>query len=480
MKKIFSLYIIIIVLALRISDVYAFDLLRPAASSKNTLELKEVLYSGGAIGSEYPLILEGRYSSNGSGVFVLADNRKSKQYEKIFLPTLPMPDAVLENSLIEITFLCIRVDNAIVEAALDWYIIESVRGNIANVILQDNPKNIYGIGTRNVVGISAKLIKKETINPVAFLHEIMHAYLDSRDAETAHYILNKINRGLKPGRRKWIVSKKALNPKLDIHYILRAWQRETFGARDKYLSAWLTDIKHIEESIIEGELFVLGNRHIYIEKLFPMLEAFEESVRSINKPETNALIGQGLSVYRVAYGVKHFENILDIAIVNDAGKKLASIRLYPLRKADAINYDKDAVFLQWLGLHDAALRGHGCGTVLYKALLRFLQELGYSKIYGVPKDYESQGFWTSSSKAEEHIDWRPSDKKIYIPGSHSSAFYVEKPFAHSLHVPAVAGLYEGLITKGSSAGENKSQGMQPQQLNISEFNRTRLLIDQAA
>ncbi len=477
MRLLLRLFIALCILIFHMPCGYAHEYLRPGSSAKNPVDIEEAFYlNSGAMSSSYS-ITGAHYEF--PSVTISAYSRKTWDFETMFMYATPVPDKIIDKSIKAIELLCQEADGlmkSVTKKALGWYR-ESRHGAVSTIALQGNLHDIYGIGIKDVVGISDRLINREIINPLAFLHEIMHAYLNSMDKQGSSFLLDQMKDELSPGRRKWLVSRKSTN---NTHDILRAFFRENFTQQDRYLSQLISDIQRKQASIDNGELFVLGNRYIEIGYLFPILDALEEVIANIDDPKAGEFSGLSMSNYQAdAYSGgtqnNHYPgDNLNIYIYSDSGKLAANIKISPLRKSDGITYDKEGVFITWFAIEDNWLKGKGCGTAMYKALADFLSGLGYSRMYGVPKDYLAENFWLKSPMA-----WTRSNADIYIP-SKPFEYYSEKPDAYAHYQPTVANLHEGRLLRSSSAGHSNVFQSKNNSLTMKLHKKTELLIAQAA
>ncbi|MEI6631189.1 MAG: ARMT1-like domain-containing protein, partial [bacterium] len=124
----------------------------------------------------------------------------------------------------------------LVRKIIYWYVDEFARGGIT-VILGDNRFGILGLGSRDIIAISQRLIN----NPIAFFHEIAHAYVISHPQE-----LTRIEQRLSAGRIRWVNYK---NQALRTHYILRAFQRQVFADSDRSLTQIISDFMESGEPL---------------------------------------------------------------------------------------------------------------------------------------------------------------------------------------------------------------------------------------
>jgi hypothetical protein len=450
MKLLFKLSLILSIMVLHIPYGYSYECLRPVATAENPVNIEDNLFSGGAISKKYSII-EAHYDYPAHKVTISAWSREKINEENIYTFVTPMPQNMIDNGIRDIRQLYETTDvftEYIIKEALFWYEKNINSQNLSTLIIQGSLYDIYGIGTRDIVAVSEMLISRGAINEIAFLHEIMHAYLNSMDKDDAVVLLDRIRSSLAPGRKRWLNSRDAEN---NTHYILREWQREKFGEKDSYLTQLISEIQKNQENIKAGELFVLGDRYIDIDRLFPIAEALEKAIYNTG-PGSNEFRDLSISRLKLEHlkspAASYPGNNLDVYIYNESGVPIASFNIFPLRKADGITYDKDGVFLSSFSIEHKDLKYKGCGTALYRALKEFLAGLGYSRIYGTSKDHISDAFW-------EKMGWEPSEAKIYIPGGKPFEWYSQPPDIYKDHQPKVARLLEGRITssaKTSSSG----------------------------
>jgi GNAT superfamily N-acetyltransferase len=438
-------------MVLHIPYGYSYECLRPVATAENPVNIEDNLFPGGAISKNYSII-EAHYDYPAHKATISAWSKKTYDEKTLYAFVTPMPQDMIDNGIRDIRQLYEDEDldvftEYIIKEALFWYEKNINSESLSTLIIQGTLYDIYGIGTKDVVAVSEMLISKGAINPIALLHEIMHAYLNSMDKDDASDLLSRIRGSLAPGRKKWLTSRDALN---NTHYILREWQREKFGEKDSYLTQLISEIQKNQENIKAGELFVLGDRYIDIDRLFPIAEALEKAIYNTG-PGSNEFRDLSISRLKLEHlkspAASYPGNNLDVYIYNESGVPIASFNIFPLRKADGITYDKDGVFLSSFSIEHEGLRYKGCGTALYRALKEFLKGLGYSRIYGTSKDHISDAFW-------EKMGWEPSSANIYVP-SKLFEWYSEKPVNYKNHQPTVARLLEGRITpsiKTSSSG----------------------------
>lgn len=126
--------------------------------------------------------------------------------------------------------------NPMVGRIIRWYTDEFVRSGSA-LILEDNNKGLLGLGTRNIVAVSRYL--KD--NPIAWFHEIAHAYFDKHPRE-----ISRVEFQLTEGRARWINIK---DQSIKVHYILRAFQRQIFEEQDRYLIQLINNISEAKGAV---------------------------------------------------------------------------------------------------------------------------------------------------------------------------------------------------------------------------------------
>jgi len=126
--------------------------------------------------------------------------------------------------------------NPMVGRIIRWYTDEFVRSGSA-LILEDNNRGLLGLGMRDIVAVSRYL--KD--NPIAWFHEIAHAYFDGHPGEISH-----IEFQLAEGRARWINIK---DQSIRVHYILRAFQRQIFREQDKYLTQLINNISEAKGAV---------------------------------------------------------------------------------------------------------------------------------------------------------------------------------------------------------------------------------------
>ncbi|MFC1666310.1 hypothetical protein ACFL0P_00370 [Candidatus Omnitrophota bacterium] len=343
--------------------------------------------------------------------------------------------------------LMVMSTNPMVGRIIRWYTDEFVRSGDA-LILEDNKRDLLGLGKRNIIAVSRHLIN----NPVALFHEIAHAYFDAHPNEIA-----RIERQLAKGRLRWVNSK---DQSLRTHYVLRAFQRQIFKEKDRYLTQLINNVKETRESVSRRELFYLGDNLIELKQLIPLAEALESALGQIDDERARAMLSGGFSVDAGGYSIDNpGEHLLDIVIRDETGSKVAAIKVWPLKQADGVSYDKKGVFLEWFGIEPSWMKGRGVsGPTLYQALARFLHELGYEEIYANIK-WGSDDFW-------ENMGFEPAEESIYIPGS-IPGFYIEKPgVIRGGNCPTIAQLHKGIITDHVAEGKASMlniRGLTPEQ-----------------
>lgn len=429
------------------------DLLR-AKGSANTMILDSIEQdlnvgdrSMGAMG-EY-LIMDAAHDRRNKSVEISAySSNASSKVQKISINAIPVPEQHI-NFVLEDIMLLAPNDYArrlISGTFLNWYTTRFRSGKRTTVIMGYSSERIYGVGTRDVIGISHRLVRRNRINPVAFLHEIMHAYLDAHDADISDRVLEEMRNSLTLMRKKWVDRMVKKHPGFKVHYILRAWQRQNLKGKDEYLTKIVSDAGKEQEMIEEGALFGLGDNKFEISKLFPMLHTLESVVAHSNISENTERTNIELAISTGAYGIQLPDTAVDLVIVDESGDRIASVVLFPLKKSDGRSHDNRGVFLGWFSVDKDSLRGkYGFGQNLYFEIIEVLANLGYEKIYGVIRR-GSEGFW-------DNMGWRPSEKEIYIPGADTTLFYSEKPDG-SKNASLVADLHEADIAsmKTSSSG----------------------------
>nr|MBU1327909.1 DUF89 family protein [Candidatus Omnitrophota bacterium] len=347
---------------------------------------------------------------------VIDMDRPQVMQERIRIQAQRAPPQLINKALQELRAM---TNDRIIRTVIDWYL-DKFQKNGQILILEDNKKSILGIGTRNIIAVSRHLID----NPVALLHEIMHAYFDAHPRNLA-----ALERYLAKGRVKWVKSK---DPLLRAHYAIRAFQRQVLGDTDKYLTELIGKLEVARGLVKQGELFTLGDNKLKIEDLLPLAEALENALGNIDDERARSMVANGLSIDSGEYGIDNPEgHLLDLVIRDNNGKQVAALKVYPLKLADGISYDKDSVFLEWLGIEPLWMKGKGqCGPKLYDALLKLLSGLGYSHIYGVVNP-GSEDFW-------EKMGWKDSDREIYISGSVD--YYSQEPNFIKGRLPVVTPL----------------------------------------
>jgi|GEM_PF-2848530 len=133
--------------------------------------------------------------------------------------------------------LMVMSSNPMVGRIIFWYTGEFARSGKA-LVLEDNDRSLLGLGTRNIVAVSRYL--KD--NPIAWFHEIAHAYFDAHPRE-----ISRVESQLVEGRARWINIK---DQSIRTHYILRAFQRQIFGEQDRYLTQLINNISEAREAAV--------------------------------------------------------------------------------------------------------------------------------------------------------------------------------------------------------------------------------------
>ncbi|MFA4934172.1 MAG: glycogen/starch synthase, partial [Candidatus Omnitrophota bacterium] len=306
-----------------------------------------------------------------------------------------------------------------------WYTDYFVRSGHTFIML-DNSKGVLGFGSARIVALSSNLIN----NPVAWFHEIAHAYFAVFPKD-----LVKLEAGLAEGRIRWVNSKPR---QLRTHYLIRAFQRQVFGEEDRYLTELIHATLLENRFFAAGELFRLGEHKLHIEDLLPLAESLENAAREINSQESLDIADGGLLIDAGGYSLGLLDqNILDVVIRDSLGREIASIKVYPLINRDSLTYDKKAVFVEWFGITQLFLRGKGVsGKYLYQALSALLLKLGYDKIYCTHRT-GSERFW-------KKMNFVRSAEQIYISGLRPG-YFVENPYGNKKSCPIVSGLYEATL-----------------------------------
>jgi len=319
--------------------------------------------------------------------------------------------------------------NPMLGRIIRWYTEEFVRSGDA-LILEDNSRGILGLGARNVVAVSQYLRD----NPIAWFHEIAHAYFDEHPRE-----ISRIESQLVEGRAKWINIK---DQSIRTHYVLRAFQRQIFGEQDKYLTQLVNNIGKVRKAVTQGELFYLGDNSVRLEQLIPLAEAMESVLAQADDTKDRIAHEGWLSIDVGGYIIDNpGARLLDIVIRDESGSEIAVIKVQPLKKADGLSYDKSAVFLEWISIVPLELRNKGYNSVLYEALEILLADLGYHEIYSHLK-WGVESYW-------EKRGWKISEENIYIPGA-IPGFYIEKPSVMKSACPTITGLYKKVIASSVS------------------------------
>jgi hypothetical protein len=129
----------------------------------------------------------------------------------------------------------------LIKEIVKWYS-DVYAGTGKRILLFDESgPAITGIGTKDAICISTKFIKNDRLNAVLLFNKLFFAYMDyllDSDAtyENAYNLRDNIFSQLPDGSRRWVAAERNKYPPLALHYTIRAWQRLAFDGADRYLT----------------------------------------------------------------------------------------------------------------------------------------------------------------------------------------------------------------------------------------------------
>jgi len=160
-------------------------------------------------------------------------------------------------------------NNDIVSEIINRYLL-NFKGNTITFDHPDDPVLCFAM--RDLIGISKNLLAI----PVLLFHEIAHAIIDMDGGDG---LLEKIESYLKekaPEKLELMLAKAGENAEKQIraHYVLRAFQWEVFGPRDKELTDMIKELKKLKEARLAAETE---------SKEYPALGTAEEIINNVDK-----------------------------------------------------------------------------------------------------------------------------------------------------------------------------------------------------
>jgi hypothetical protein len=184
---------------------------------------------------KYDVIGEAVYDKQEGVVTMTVKNIETGKTDTISLKARRMTTDEISSSLANIELMRASTNNAVAHGILDWFIAPCKTGVV--IVIEDNKYGIHGIGQAGLIAVTESALK----NPIALFHEAGEAAIkEAEAAKTKEFTAKDVLASLRvPENVAWYYQRitKPGRLSMEVHYALRALQRELYPELDKALTA---------------------------------------------------------------------------------------------------------------------------------------------------------------------------------------------------------------------------------------------------